>query len=94
MAAAAATAGGILLLAGCSSSAPTAPTSDQVKASAQARLDASTEAGRAARANLQATAKTPGEETCQAAWDNMLPSERKPVLHGTWMGACEDPAAP
>ncbi|MFK0106410.1 hypothetical protein [Streptomyces sp. NPDC091217] len=70
------------------------PTSDQIKASAQARLDASTEAGRVARANLKATAKTPGEETCQAAWDNLLPTERRPLLHGTWMQACVDPTTP
>ncbi len=85
--------GGVLLWPG-SDEAPTAPTSQQIKASAQARLDASTDAGRVARANLKATAKTPSEETCQAAWDNLLPSEQKPLLRGTWMHACVDPAAP
>jgi hypothetical protein len=59
----------------------------------QALPNSSTAAGRVAGANLKATAKTPGEETCQAAWDNLLPSEQKPMLHGT-MHACEDPAAP
>ncbi|MFE4998884.1 hypothetical protein ACFRH4_48040 [Streptomyces mirabilis] len=59
----------------------------------QALLNSSTAAGRVARANLKATAKTPGEETCQAAWDNLLPSAQKPMLHGT-MHACEDLAAP
>ncbi|MFI2763370.1 hypothetical protein ACH5A3_31605 [Streptomyces echinatus] len=47
-----------------------------------------------ARANLKATEKTPGEETCQAAWDNLLPSEQKPLLYGTRMHACVDPTAP
>ena len=41
----------ILLLPGCSL-APTAPTSYKIKASAQARLDASDKAGRTARENL------------------------------------------
>ncbi|MGI5139317.1 MULTISPECIES: hypothetical protein [unclassified Streptomyces] len=93
VAAAAAVAGVILLLSGCSS-APAAPTSDQIKASAQARLDASVESGRYARENLRATAKTPGDATCQAAWDNLLDSEQKGLLYGTWMHACADPATP
>ncbi|MFF1838362.1 hypothetical protein ACFVXE_29785 [Streptomyces sp. NPDC058231] len=77
---------------------PAAPTheqiSKQIKASAQAHEDASVEAGRYARANLRATAKTPDDESCQSAWDNLLDSEQKGLLHGTWMHACTDPATP
>lgn len=68
--------------------------SEQIKASAQAQLDDSVESGRYARANLRATAKTPDDESCQAAWDNLLDSEQKGLQHGTWMHACTDPATP
>ncbi|WP_406515646.1 hypothetical protein OH809_25305 [Streptomyces sp. NBC_00873] len=77
---------------------PAAPTheqiSEQIKASAQAQLDASVEAGRYARANLRATAKTPDDESCRAAWDNLLDSERKGLQYGTWLQACAEPATP
>ncbi|MFJ3248494.1 hypothetical protein [Streptomyces sp. NPDC086782] len=79
----------MLLLPGCSS-APAAPTSDQIKASAQARLDASLEDGRYWRANLRAMGQTPGEETCQASWDNMLPKEQKGMDLSMWIIGCRD----
>ncbi|MGW1622278.1 hypothetical protein [Streptomyces sp. NPDC002172] len=91
--AAAVTAGVILLLSGCSS-APAAPTSDQIKASAQARLDASEDAGRTARENLRATGKTPDETQCKAAWDNLLDSEKQGLRQGMWMHGCADNSAP
>ncbi|MGW5587098.1 hypothetical protein [Streptomyces sp. NPDC003857] len=93
VAATAAVAGVILLLPGCNS-APAAPTSDQIKASAQARLDASLEGGRYWRTNLRALGQTPGDATCQAAWNNLLDSEQKGLSYGTWMHACADPATP
>ncbi|MGW9032606.1 hypothetical protein ACWGQ5_53450 [Streptomyces sp. NPDC055722] len=89
VAATAAVAGVILLLSGCSS-ASAAPTSDQIKASAQARLDASLKAGRAARENIQALGKTPDDAQCQAAWDNLLPSEQKGLNSSMWMHGCAD----
>ncbi|MEU4094459.1 hypothetical protein [Streptomyces sp. NPDC026673] len=89
VAAATVVAGVVLLLPGCSST-PAAPTSDQIKASAQARLDASVEDGRYWRANLRAMGQTPGEETCQAAWDNKLPKERKGMDLSMWMTGCRD----
>jgi hypothetical protein len=94
VAAATATAGVIPLLAGCSSSAPAEPTSEQIKASAQARLDASRDAARVARANLKATGKTPDETQCQAAWDNLLDSEQKELRRTMWMIGCSEPATP
>ncbi|MEU3340440.1 hypothetical protein [Streptomyces sp. NPDC006668] len=94
VAAAAVTTGVILLLAGCSSAAPAVPTSEQVKASAQARLDASRDAGRVARANLKAVGKTPDETQCQAAWDNLLDSEQKTLRRTMWMIGCAEPATP
>ncbi|WP_432030043.1 hypothetical protein [Streptomyces sp. 1222.5] len=75
----------ILLLAGCSSAAPTEPTSQQIKASA---------VGRMARANIKATGKTPDETQCQAAWDNLLDWEQKELRHTVWMQVCVDPGTP
>ncbi|MGW2695751.1 hypothetical protein [Streptomyces sp. NPDC001296] len=45
----------VILLRPASHTAPAAPTSDQIKASAQARLDHSLDAGRTARTNLRAS---------------------------------------
>lgn len=94
VAAAAVTTGVILLLAGCSSAAPTEPASEQIKASAQARLDRSRAVGRMARANIKATGETPDETQCQAAWDNLLDWEQKELLHTMWMQVCVDPGTP
>ncbi|MGW2937416.1 hypothetical protein ACWDA7_37595 [Streptomyces sp. NPDC001156] len=48
------------------------------------------ESGRYARENLRATAKSPDDDSCEAAWDNLLDSEQKGLLYGTWMHACVD----
>ncbi|MDX2849335.1 hypothetical protein PV342_12870 [Streptomyces sp. PA03-3a] len=93
VAAATAIASVVLLLPGCSST-PAAPTSDQIKASAQARLDASVEDGRYWRANLRATGQNPGDETCQAAWDNKLPEEQKGMDLSMWMVGCATAPSP
>ncbi|GHE80330.1 hypothetical protein GCM10014715_39690 [Streptomyces spiralis] len=90
---AAVAAGVILLLSGCGS-APASPASDQVKASAQARETASVESGRYARENLRFIGKSPDDDSCLDAWNNLLPSEQKGLLYGTWMHACVDPATP
>jgi len=70
------------------------PTSDQIKASAQARLDASEKAGRTARENLRATGKMPDEAQCQAAWDNLLDSEKRGLRKAMWMHGCADAPSP
>ncbi|MEU6318156.1 hypothetical protein [Streptomyces sp. NPDC047009] len=85
---------GVILLWPDSSQAPAAPTSEQVKASAQAREVASVEARRIARENLRATAKSLDDDSCKAAWDNLLDSEQKGLLYGTWMHACADAPTP
>ena len=85
---------GVILLWPGSSQAPAAPTSDQIKASAQARLDASEKAGRTARENLRATGKTPDEAQCQAAWDNLLDSEKQGLRQAMWMHGCADAPTP
>jgi uncharacterized protein YkwD len=84
----------VILLWPASHSGPAAPTSEQIKASAQARLDASLNAGRAARENIRAVGKTPGDEQCQAAWDNLLDSEQHGLRYAMWMHGCADAATP
>ncbi|MFF3406717.1 hypothetical protein ACFYW8_10955 [Streptomyces sp. NPDC002742] len=85
---------GAVLLWPTSDEAPATPTSDQIKASAQARLDASLKAGRAARANIRAVGKTPNGKQCQAAWDNLLDSEQRDQRYAMWMLGCADTATP
>ncbi|MET9410220.1 hypothetical protein ABZX90_31350 [Streptomyces sp. NPDC002935] len=83
-----------ILLWPTSNQPPAAPTSDQIKASAQARLDASLKAGHAARANIWAVGKTPNGKQCQAAWDNLLDSEQRDQRYAMWMLGCADTATP
>ncbi|MFD7769827.1 hypothetical protein [Streptomyces sp. NPDC059787] len=85
---------GTILLWPASHSAPAAPTSEQIKASAQARLDMSLEAGRTAREMIRATGQTPGDESCQAAWDNMLPEEQQDLRYAMWRQGCADDPTP
>lgn len=85
---------GTILLWPASNEAPAAPTSDQIKASAQARLDDSLKAGRAARANIRAMGKTPDDQQCQAGWDNLLDPERHHLRYAMWMHGCADTATP
>ncbi|MFH8772058.1 hypothetical protein [Streptomyces sp. NPDC017958] len=85
---------GVILLWPGSKSAPAAPTSDQIKASAQARLDSSQKAGREARANIQAIGKTPDDESCKAAWDNLLDSDKQGLLHAAWLVGCVNTPTP
>ena len=56
---AALTCAGVALLGACTSSTPKHPTSDQIKASAQAALDKSLQAGRGTRATIQAKGYDP-----------------------------------
>ncbi|MER6957406.1 hypothetical protein [Streptomyces sp. NPDC000618] len=51
---------GLILLWPASPSAPAEPTSEQIKASAQACLDDSLRAGRTAAESIRAVGKTPG----------------------------------
>ncbi|MER5996850.1 hypothetical protein [Streptomyces viridosporus] len=76
------------------SHAPAAPTSDQTKASAQARLDASLKAGRTAQEMIHATGKTPDDELCQAAWNNTLRKEQQDLRYSMRMHGCADAPTP
>jgi hypothetical protein len=77
-----------ILLWPTSDEAPAAPTSDQIRASAQARLDTSLKAGRAAGANIRALGNAPDDEQCRAAWDNLLDSEQRGLRYAMWMLGC------
>ncbi|MGW2700804.1 hypothetical protein [Streptomyces sp. NPDC001340] len=85
---------GVIMLWPASHSAPAKPTSEQIQASAQARLNTSLKAGRTARANIRATGKTPDDEHCQAAWDNLLDSEQHGLRYAMWMHGCADNSTP
>ncbi|WP_073948141.1 hypothetical protein [Streptomyces kebangsaanensis] len=56
---------GVILLWSAPDTAPTAPTSDRIKASAQARPDASLKEGRTTRQVIRESGKTPSDELCQ-----------------------------
>ncbi|MCT9003571.1 hypothetical protein [Streptomyces rhizosphaerihabitans] len=77
-----------ILLWPASNKAPAEPTSEQIKASAQARLDSSLKAGRDERANILAVGKTPDEVQCQAAWENLLDVEQHELRRTMWMIGC------
>ncbi|MGI5143697.1 MULTISPECIES: hypothetical protein [unclassified Streptomyces] len=85
---------GVVLLWPGSNSAPAAPTSDQIKASAQARLDASLKAGRTVRQVMVDTGKTPSEELCQAVWDRQTAKEQHSLRYAMWMHGCVDAPTP
>ncbi|MEU6010861.1 hypothetical protein [Streptomyces sp. NPDC047453] len=60
---------GVILLRPTSDTAPTAPTSDQIKASAQARLDASLQEVRTTWPVIEDDGKTRSDALCQTLWD-------------------------
>ncbi|MGW0422421.1 hypothetical protein [Streptomyces sp. NPDC003015] len=80
----------VILLWPTPDAAAAAPTSDQIKASAQARLDASLSAGRAARQQIQAAGKTPDDAMRPATWDNQTATERRGLRYAMWMHGCAD----
>ncbi|MFF3378172.1 hypothetical protein ACFYXF_35115 [Streptomyces sp. NPDC002680] len=84
----------VILLWPASPSAPVEPTSEQIKASAQARLDASLKAGRTTRESIQAVGKTPDDEECQAVWVNLLDSEKHGLWYSMWIHGCADATTP
>lgn len=80
-------------VAGCASGPAKPPTSEEIKASAQAALDHSLNDGREARQNLVAAGRTPSDGLCQAAWDNKLATEQQSLLYAEWMTGCADKPA-
>ncbi|WP_330306208.1 MULTISPECIES: hypothetical protein [unclassified Streptomyces] len=85
---------GVILLWPEPDAAPAQPTSDEIKAAAQARLDASLKAGRTARQAMEETGKWPSEELCQAVWDRKSASDRRTLRYAMWMHGCADDATP
>ncbi|MCZ1001141.1 hypothetical protein O1M63_28805 [Streptomyces mirabilis] len=70
--------------------APGPPTSDEIKASAQAALDSSKQAGREAQQVILGKGYTPSEELCQAVWDRKTKAEQHDLLYTMWMIGCAD----
>ncbi|MFE4421287.1 hypothetical protein [Streptomyces sp. NPDC056817] len=80
----------MILLWPAPDTAPTAPTSDQIKASAQARLDASLQEGRTTRQVIEDSDMEPSDELCQAVWDRKPAAERHDLRYAMWMHGCAD----
>ncbi|WP_181446657.1 hypothetical protein [Streptomyces sp. NTH33] len=78
----------MILLWPAPDTAPTAPTSDQIKASARARLDASLKEGRTTRQVMLESGKTPSDELCQILWDRKPHSEQQELRYAMWMHGC------
>jgi len=86
---AAAVASGVLLWP-TGKDTPAAPTSEQIKASAQARLDASLLEGRKVQLAIVETGQTPSDELCQSLWDRKTTAEQHALLYAQWMHGCVD----
>ncbi|MFE9313341.1 hypothetical protein ACIQCF_38885 [Streptomyces sp. NPDC088353] len=69
---------------------PAAPTSEQIKASAQARLDASLDEGRTYWQVILDSGQEPSDELCQAVWDRKPRSEQHSLRYAMWMHGCAD----
>ncbi|WP_073947635.1 hypothetical protein [Streptomyces kebangsaanensis] len=70
--------------------APKPPTSEEIKASAQARLDASLDEGRTYRQVLLDDDMEPSDELCQAIWDRKPRANQQELLYSMWMHGCAD----
>ncbi|MGW1157749.1 hypothetical protein ACWD48_05885 [Streptomyces sp. NPDC002519] len=64
------------------------PTSDEIKASAQASLDASTLEGRKMRLAILNLGQTPSQELCDSMWNKKTKAERHGLLQGAWLAGC------
>lgn len=81
---------GVVLMWPSADAAPKPPTSDQIKASAQAELDHSLGEGRTARQVITAKGYAPSDELCQAVWDRKTKAEQRTLLYAEWMHGCAD----
>jgi hypothetical protein len=72
----------------------TAPTSDQIKASAQARLEASLDEGRTYRQVLLDDGMEPSDELCQAVWDRKPRADQQELRYAVWMHGCAEAPTP
>jgi hypothetical protein len=66
---------GVVLMWPSADAAPKPPTSDQIRASAQAALDHSLGEGRTARQVITGKGYSPSDELCQAVWDRKSRAE-------------------
>ncbi|REE61406.1 putative ribosomally synthesized peptide with SipW-like signal peptide [Streptomyces sp. 3212.3] len=66
------------------------PTSEQIKASAQAHIDRSIQDGRKAQYAILQLKQTPTTELCHELWDRKTPAERGDLLKGMWIHGCAD----
>ncbi|MCW2874163.1 hypothetical protein [Actinacidiphila oryziradicis] len=77
---------------------PAAPTheqiSEQIKASAQARLDASLLEGRKAQLAIVETGQTPSDELCQELWDRKTKAEQPGLWWANWITGCATAPSP
>ena len=84
----------VVLLWPGGSSKPPAPTSDEIKASAQARLDASLLAGRKEQLAILATGETPSDDLCQKLWNRKSAADKAQLLYPMWLTGCADTPQP
>ncbi|WP_073949130.1 hypothetical protein [Streptomyces kebangsaanensis] len=94
MACAAVTAGVVWLWPHPDASHPKPPTDARIKASAQARLDASLDEGRTYRQVLLDDGMEPSDELCQAVWDRKPLAEQQELRYAMWMHGCADAPTP
>ena len=80
----------VILMWPSADAAPKPPTSDQIKASAQAALDQSLGEGRTARQVITGKGYSPSDELCQAVWDRKPKAEQRALLYAEWMHGCAD----
>ncbi|MGW0952817.1 hypothetical protein [Streptomyces sp. NPDC002545] len=70
------------------------PTDAQIKASAQARLDASVDEGRTYRQVLLDGEQEPNDVTCQGVWDRKPRDNQKELRYAMWMYGCTHAPTP
>lgn len=85
---------GVVLMWPSADAASQPPTSNQIKASAQAALDHSLSEGRTARQVIVGKGYSPSDELCQAVWDRKAKAEQRALLYAEWMHGCADAPAP
>ncbi|WP_329317921.1 hypothetical protein [Streptomyces sp. NBC_01262] len=91
-----AVAGGIAWLAWPNgNTSPAEPDSAEIKASAQARIDASVTAGRKLRLAILQAGQTPSQELCDDLWDRKDEAEQAGLMQSAWLAGCvEEPESP
>lgn len=86
----AAVAAGVILLWPALPATSAEPTPARSDSSEKLRIYRSGGAGLLESANIAATGRTPDEQSCKAAWDNLPDSEKQDLLYGPWTAGCVD----